>query len=751
MDTETSSPKSFTRSGLPWVVALLALVVYGVTLNRWVSFNSLEPTTLALGIDWWGYRVGYPLLYAVADIVRLVPSSMQILALNAVSAICASLTLALLVRTVAILPQDQTNDQRLRNTDPQSILSQPTDWLPPVFAVFVCGFQLTFWEHATVATGEMINLLLFAYVIRCLAEHRLAESDVWLYRAVFVYGLGIAANWAMVGFLPLFGFALLWIKKLGLFQPRFLLRALGLGLIGMLFYLYDPAIAALDKAETKTFWEFLTFEFVSQRNPLLGMPKGRVILLSVTSVVPLLLIAVKWPANFGDVSGSGVAIAGFLIRIVHVVFMAAIIWVCFDPVFSPRELGYGLPMMTFYYLGALAVGYLAGYFLLTCGAEPAKRWQRSTGIGKLLNRVLLFGLWAALLAVPVLLLRQNLPAIRVENGDHLWRYADQVAKDLPQKKVMLIGDDTRRLKLMAAHFHAHGKKHLLVPMPVMPEPRTHIRAAARYPGEWPDPGDVSKALPATAEAIVRFLVGMSGGYPLWRIDTGYGSALMEALDSEPRGLLFELRRAGGGRPTAEVGREDATRLADEFATLTAVRPSLREDLASRSSSAEKLARIYSGWANGLGVRLQISGDFTNAHTSFSAALEFNTNNVCAAINLDVAKALQEGRPGLSPNIGQLEQGVYELRSLGNVLRTHGPIDESAARAYFGTLLKDAKMWRQSVKEFGRGIELNPPITRRAFSWPRLFLMHGCLTSARRRSRRQGHGFFEQASRFRFGV
>jgi len=706
MDSEEIKPKGFTRTTLPWVVALIALLVYGVTLNQWVSFNSLGPTTLALGIDWWGYRIGYPLFYAVADIVRLLPPSTQIVALNFISAICASLALALLVRTVAILPQDQTNDQRIRNADPHALLNTPTDWLPPVFAVFVCGFQLTFWEHATVATGEMINLLLFAYVIRCLAEHRLSDSDIWLYRAVFVYGLGIATNWAMVGFLPVFGFALLWIKKLKLFQPRFLLRALGLGLVGMLLYLYDPICAALDKAETKTFWEIMTFEFVSQRNPLLGMPKGRVIMLSITSIIPLLLISVKWPANFGDVSGSGVALAGFLVRMVHIVFLAAIVWVSFDPVFSPRKLGYGLPLMTFYYLGALTAGYLAGYFLLSCGVEPVRRWQRAGGLGKFINRILLLGVWVTVLAVPVLLLRQNLPAIRVENGELLKRFAEQVSKELPEQKVMLIGDNPRRLALVGAHFHEAGKGHLLVPMASMHEPRTHVRAAAKYPDNWPSPGDVKDAKHATATAIVRFLGGMSGGFPLWRVDTGYGSLLMESAYPKSRGLVYELKQYPPNQLAAPADPDAGEVLTEEFAVLSALRPSLGEDLATRSVSAKALAQIYSGWANGLGVRLQRAGEYTNAYESFAAAMEFNTNNVCASINLDVSDALLKGEPGISDNIDQLEQGMVELRSLGNVLHTHGPIDESTVRAYFGVILKNAKMRRQAIHEFARAVELN---------------------------------------------
>jgi len=56
-----------------------------------------------------------------------------------------------------------------------------------VLAVLVCGLQLTFWEHATVGSSEMLDLLMFAYVVRCLLEFRIAGRDSWLFRAAFVY------------------------------------------------------------------------------------------------------------------------------------------------------------------------------------------------------------------------------------------------------------------------------------------------------------------------------------------------------------------------------------------------------------------------------------------------------------------------------------------------------------------------------------------------------------------------------------
>src|SRR5262249_11777483 len=145
-------------------------------------------------------------------------------ALNGFAAGCAALTLVLLARSVALLPHDRTNEQRLREQSEHSFLSIRSAWLPPLFAVLVCGLQLSFWERAVefrdvsfLDNGEIFNLLLFAYVVRCLLEYRISQKESWLTRFALVYGLGIANNWAMIGFFPAFLAALIWIKGLEFF------------------------------------------------------------------------------------------------------------------------------------------------------------------------------------------------------------------------------------------------------------------------------------------------------------------------------------------------------------------------------------------------------------------------------------------------------------------------------------------------------------------------------------------------------
>ncbi len=210
MTTESvvSPEKTFVRARLPGLVAAGALLIYLITLNHWLSLSSLQQVAMVSGWTWQPPVHG-PLFWLVTLPFRLLPAKLIPLALNLFAAVCAALTLALLARSVALLPHDRTHDQRHQETSRGSFLSIAMAWLPPVLAALVCGLQLTFWECATAAASpppprgsgcEMLDLLLFAYVVRCLLEFRVEERDSWLLRAAFVCGLGMANSWVMIGF-----------------------------------------------------------------------------------------------------------------------------------------------------------------------------------------------------------------------------------------------------------------------------------------------------------------------------------------------------------------------------------------------------------------------------------------------------------------------------------------------------------------------------------------------------------------------
>src|SRR5262249_27858966 len=148
----------------------------------------------------------------------------------------------------------------------------------------------------------------FAYVIRCLLEFRMTERQSWLTRAALVYGVAIPNNFAMIGFFPLFLLALVWLKGLSFFNLGFLGRMALFGSIGLFSYLLLPFVQSRAEFFAVPFWQGLATTLGAQKGVLALLLNKYVLfhgdkplwLLALPSLVPLLLIAIRWPSYFGD-------------------------------------------------------------------------------------------------------------------------------------------------------------------------------------------------------------------------------------------------------------------------------------------------------------------------------------------------------------------------------------------------------------------------------------------------------------------
>jgi hypothetical protein len=191
----------------PFKIALVALLVYVITISRGVTINSLSLSSKIAGWDWIP-MADHPLLWLLTLPMRLLPANGAIFSLNLFSAITAALTLALLARTVQLLPWDRPWDNAGR-------------WaslMPVLLACTACGLTFNFWQEATAATGEMLDLLLLAAAIWLSLEYRMRREPRWLNAAVFVWGLGMAENWVMMLTLPLFIAGVIWLQGSRFFQ-----------------------------------------------------------------------------------------------------------------------------------------------------------------------------------------------------------------------------------------------------------------------------------------------------------------------------------------------------------------------------------------------------------------------------------------------------------------------------------------------------------------------------------------------------
>src|SRR5215213_134728 len=119
--TDTRTPLQLQRF-LPWFVAAASLVVYLATLNSWVTLTSLAEVIKVSG--WaWEPELSKPLYWLLTYPLRLLPDRAVPIVLNLFSTTCAVLSLALLARSVMLLPHDRTQAQRLREKSEFSLLS----------------------------------------------------------------------------------------------------------------------------------------------------------------------------------------------------------------------------------------------------------------------------------------------------------------------------------------------------------------------------------------------------------------------------------------------------------------------------------------------------------------------------------------------------------------------------------------------------------------------------------------------------
>src|SRR5437667_2543910 len=738
IEQEISPRKRFVSAILPWIIAVAALAVYLATLNHWVSFNSLLAVAKVSGWTWQP-ELHEPLYWLLTYPLRWLPSNAIPLALNLLSAVCAVLTLALLARSVALLPHDRTHEQRQREHGEFSLLSIPLAWLPPVLAALVCGLQLTFWEHATAASGEMLNLLLFAYAIRCLLEFRIDERESWLTRAALVYGLGMTNNWAMIGFFPLFLAALVWIRGLSFFNLGFLGRMFLYGLIGLLPYLLLPVVQSRADISAIPFWIGLKANLGTQEGILAMLFKRSrqtVGLLGLTSLVPLLFIGIRWASYFGDTSKLGVALGTMMVHLVSAFFLVAGTWVTLDPPFSPRNMGLGLPFLTFYYLGALSIGYFSGYFLLVFREKNdryGERSRRKRGYLPLINSAITCAVILLLVLAPLLLFYRNLAHIRTTNGPMLKQTAGLLTEALPPKGAILFGDDARRLRLAQAALAQTGKDSafVFVETASLTYPDYHRYLKKQQAARWPvDPPKKLKGL-INPLAAVPLLSALEQSNSVYYLHPSFGS-YFERSYLEPHGLTYKVIAYPSTNPfppalTQELvaeneafwSRAEAQSIRQIVTAVTPpakrAQPGLMERLThlahlktEPNRDASSLATMYSQALDYWAVELQRKGELDKAAPHFERALELNPDNVAARVSLECNKNLRAGRETTVKFSKTIEDSFgNKYRDWNQVMTENGPFDEPSYCFAQGQVYIQARLFRQAMVEFARVAALDP--------------------------------------------
>ncbi len=741
-----SPERSFVGLKLPWLIAAAALFIYLLTLNHWISLNNMALVARSSG--WmWGPDLYNPVFYVVTLPLRWLPTAAIPLAFNLFSAVCGALSLALLARSVVLLPHDRTHDQRLREKSGHGLFSGRLAWMPPIFAALVCGLQLTVWENATTGASDIFDLLLIAYIIRCVLEYRISEQDSWLLRAALVCGAAMANNWIMVVLFPAFLVSVIWIKRLEFFNARFLLRLFVCGVVGTLFYLLLPTIHVLSAEPLFSFWAALKTNLAADKQAFLFFAGGArlnvLVLLAVTSILPLLVIGIRWSSNFGDPSKTGYAITTVIFHVAHLALLLVLVWVAFDPVFSPRRKGFALSVLP--YLGALSIGYLIGYFLLVFNTLP-DRFGRTTQLQKTLNQFSLVAVILLLIVMPIGLLSRNLPQIRLTNGPAIKDYAAQLVENLPAHGVIL-SDDSRKLYLVQAMLAGEGKAadHVFLDTQMLTVPGYHHFQKALHPAEWPAGMEPQRKDVVGPNLLINLLLRLSETNAISYLHPSFGY-YFEVFDQRPTGLSVELKRyptnSLSGPPLSEseinanekfwTARQAAIDRIEPFIAPPALTTNvtfqqvLNEKLSipfQPNATALMLGSFYSQALNAWGVQLQRAGKLDAAQNRLRSAVALYPDNLAAKINLAFNRDLKAGRTEEIRPPRSLEEELGKFRSWEQALREMGPFDDPTHCFSVGLMFAQGNLFRQAAQQLERAHVTAPDNVIASFWLSRLYVMN----------------------------
>jgi tetratricopeptide (TPR) repeat protein len=754
----TDPRKNFAPRFLPWLLTVAAFAFYWFTLNRWVSLFNLSQVARISGWTWQP-EIASPILFLVTQPFRWLPAPQIPLALNVFSAVCAALTLGLLARSVALLPHDRTDAQRKREHSDFSFLTTGSAWLPPVLAVLVCGLQLTFWQHATNYTGEMFDLLLFAFVIWSLLEYRLDEREWRLFLASVVYGAGMANNWAMVGFFPAFAAAIVWIRGLSFFHLRFLQRMMLCGLVGVAFCFLLPLLVVISGKVPVTFWETLKVSLAPQYNVLKLYfficlhPSQHLefLALLLAYLMPLSMMAIRWKASFGDQSPMGLALTSFLFHLVCAAFLVFCIWMAFDPPFSPRYLSLGTPLLTLYYLGALSIGYFSGYFLLIFGKAPGSRLQPPRPKPfQFLDPLVVVGVWVLVVATVTGLAYRNAPQIRDTNDDTFQKYASFVEENLPRSGGILLSDDPYRLFFVEAALARDGraKDFLSLDTQSLNWPAYLRFLHNKFPQKWPELVSPKEVKPLNPIGLIGALTMLAKSNELYYLHPSFGY-YFEQFYQEPHGLAYKLKILPSD--TLLPPLPDKNQIAENQAFWARVETQAFAPIkravtppdpnAPRSWGRRMLDRFhvpreqnqnailagtfYSRSLNFWGVQLQRAGDLTNAATCFILAEEANPDNFVAQINLRFNQSLRAGK-SVPLDLSKTTSDQFgKYRDWNRALNANGPFDEPSFCFVEGiNLAAQNGFFRQAVAPLARVRELDPDNLEARLALGQIYVKYG---------------------------
>ena len=399
-----------------------------------------------------------------------------------------------------------------------------------------------------------------------------------------------------------------------------------------------------------------------------------------------------------------------MFRVLHGIFLVACLFVAFDPAFSPRNLGMGLSFLSFYYMGALAIGYFSGYFLLVCGTDPARSRSRPGPGLRFLNRAVAGLVVVAVIAVPAGLVSKNWPHLASRNQDHLHELARHSAEQLPAEQSVVFSDSKLQMLLVEAVLaeKPNAPDHLFLETEFMPHKLYHRTMAAEHPEVWPNLDLAKLNEPIPSPVLISFVSQLNQDSPVFYLQPSFGY-YFERFYQKPRGSMYRLKTYGVNEVNppkltpSEIEENEAFWSKLDFSKGSPLLKAIERDVAD----AKKLGELYSRDLNFLGVRLQRNDHLKEAEKYFELASRLNSENVASHVNQEVNKHLRSGDAKSVELTDEVSSMLGKFRNWQELLRVCGPVDAPNFCFNLGQVFAKRKLHRQAAQQFHRTIDLHP--------------------------------------------
>jgi tetratricopeptide (TPR) repeat protein len=417
-------------------------------------------------------------------------------------------------------------------------------------------------------------------------------------------------------------------------------------------------------------------------------------------------------------------------RVARVVLLLVCLWLAFDPGVRLQQVlqdqfGISLRLLSFSYVNALGIGFLAGNLLFVLQARPSvARMNREKQRAEMRYRrrvpiVMAVGTALLLLA----LMARNAPVILAGNWQPLETYGSLAVRSLPAEGGILLGEDTARLAaVQAALPHAAGgARWQVVELTALPSADYRAVLEHRQPSGWLTASNRHTLSVAEEFALLDQLAKTRR---LFFLQPGPGELLFERFYPQPNGIVSELKPYTAdwadepplSEPVLAAGETfwDAawSQQIETLRTRQPKRQTVWTKISARISrrlllepmadvQEQTLAGWYSRSLDAWGVALQRGAKLPAAQRRFEQALALNTNNWSAFVNRQANTNLQAGNTLSLRGVNALNAAFQDLPHLASKMTTCGPVDEPGVCYQLGRYFTAAGWPRQAVQQLER--------------------------------------------------